>query len=194
MRMHARRVRDIATVAVAASVLLGLLTGAAAAARPATPATFDGGTIDLAGDWGEAQACLVAPQLLQAPECFPTEAELDARLAQLAGSAKVAMNSSGLAMESTSGSSCSGYLRLYDGTNYTGQVLHISGRYQWFDLASFNFNNRTSSFRIGPCSAYFADYAGGGGPWYPTSATQAYAVAATMQSGWNNAVSSLYIT
>ena len=48
--------------------------------------------------------------------------------------------------------------------------------------------------QIGACAAWFADWANGGGEWYPTSATGAYDRAPTMLSGWDNDVSSVYIT
>jgi len=160
-----------------------------------TVAVYNDRIIDVAKDWEGAGACLVWPEAINAPECFDTERQMDRRIAELekltGNSASTAVGGGG---PEAAGTSCSGYLRLYDGTSYTGAVLYLRGRYQWFDLASFNFNQRTSSFKIGPCSAYFADYAAGGGAWYPTSQTQAYDVAATMVSGWNNDVSSVYIT
>ena len=163
-----------------------------------TPALFDGEFIDMAQDWGEADACIVWAEALPTPECFRTEAERDARVAELEAKLE-ARNAGSLLSQIGSqaamrGTNCSGYLKLYDGTFYSGASLYLRGRFQWFDLASFNFNNRTSSFKIGPCSAYFADLSGGGGAWYPTSQTQAYDTATTMVSGWNNDVSSLYIT
>lgn len=160
-----------------------------------TVAVYGGRIIDLANNWEGAQACLVWPDAIDAPECFDTEEEMDHRIGELEK-----MTGDVPAVEvlggsvAASGTSCSGYLRLYDGSFYTGAVLYIRGRFQWFDLVAFNFNQRTSSFKIGPCSAYFADFAGGGGAWYPISQTEAYDVAAVMNSGWNNDVSSLYIT
>jgi hypothetical protein len=140
---------------------------------------------------------MVWPEELDRPECFRTEAEMDRRIAELeelidVGVLATVRQSGGGA--AASGTNCSGYLRLYDGTYYTGAALYIRGRFQWVDLAPLNFNNKTSSFKMGPCSAYFADLSGGGGAWYPTADTQAYDVAATMASGWNNDVTSLYIT
>jgi hypothetical protein len=88
---------------------------------------------------------------------------------------------------------CSGYVRLYDGVSYTGQVLSIRNRLQWINLSAYGFSNRTSSFKIGPCSSYLADYDWGGGSWYSTSATEAWDVASVMASGWSNRVSSIYI-
>lgn len=160
-----------------------------------TVAVYHGRIIDLAHDWESARACLVWPDAIDTPECFDTEKEMDRRIVELEKMTgdvpAVEAFGGGVA---SSGTSCSGYLRLYDGSFYTGAVLHIRGRFQWFDLVAFNFNQRTSSFKIGPCSAYFADFAGGGGAWYPISQTEAYDVAAVMNSGWNNDVSSLYIT
>ncbi len=160
-----------------------------------TVAVYDDRIIDMAKDWEGAGACLVWPEAIDTPECFDTEKQMNRRIAELE---KLTGNIQSAAVvgggPEARGTSCSGYLRLYDGTSYTGAVLYLRGRYQWFDLVSFNFNQKTSSFKIGPCSAYFADYAAGGGDWYPTSQTQAYDVAATMVSGWNNDVSSVYIT
>lgn len=52
----------------------------------------------------------------------------------------------------------------------------------------------TSSYRVGACSPYFADYANGGGSWYPTSLTGALSSYSSMTGGWNNRVSSIYIS
>lgn len=143
-----------------------------------TVAVYGGRIIDLANNWEGARACLVWSDAIDTPECFDTEEEMDRRIVELekmtGDVAAVEVFGGGVA---ASGTSCSGYLRLYDGSFYTGAVLYIRGRFQWFDLASFNFNQRTSSFKIGPCSAYFADFAGGGGAWYPISQTEAYDVA-----------------
>ncbi len=84
-------------------------------------------------------------------------------------------------------------MKLYDGLYHTGQVLYMRDRLQWINISAFGFSNRTSSFKIGPCSSYLADYNWGGGSWYSTSATQAWDVAYVMASGWNNRVSSVYI-
>lgn len=81
---------------------------------------------------------------------------------------------------------------LYDGTNYGGSVLDVSTRGSWMNLSTWGFSDRTSSFKIGACSTYFADYTGGGGSWYPGS-TGAWAQAAYMLSGWSNRISSVYI-
>ena len=95
---------------------------------------------------------------------------------------------------STQALSCASSVRLYDGTSYTGTSVAYATRGVWLNLSSVGFDNRTSSFRIGACSSYFADDPGGGGSWYPTSSTQAGAQSASMVSGWNNRVSSIYLT
>lgn len=154
-------------------------------------AVFGSEAIDISEDWGNATACLVWPDQLDVPECFATEAELAQRVAAIEAEQAAGFQHDTLA---ASGANCSGYLKLYDGTSYTGSALWLRGRVQWFNLASFNFDQKTSSFKIGPCSAYFADLASGGGSWYPTSDTEAYDVASTMLSGWDNDVSSVYIT
>lgn len=160
----------------------------------ATPAKYGDRLIDLAWGWEGAGACLVWPEVLDQPECFNTEADMDRRIAEL--ETETAATSVGVSSgaAAASGSWCSSYLRLYDGISYTGAVLYLRGRGQWFNLADYGFDQRTSSFKIGACSAWFADWRNGSGDWYPTSATEAYDVAPTMISGWNNDVSSVYIT
>lgn len=129
--------------------------------------------------WLDAEACLVWPELLPAPECFPTEQEMDSRIAQLRDSAPAARLA------------CSGTLRLYDGTSYGTPVLALSPGALWTNLSTYGFDNRTSSYRIGPCDAQFAADPWGGGAFYPQSATAAYMSSPSMISGWNNRVSSV---
>ena len=150
------------------------------------PVVFEGEVIDLAAGWGDAEACLIWSDVGVA-ECFRDEAAMDARIADLE---KQLGLSGGAARRS---SQCSGYLRLYDGYYHTGQVLYMRDRLQWINLSAYGFSNRTSSFKIGPCSSYLADYNWGGGSWYSTSATQTWDVVYVMASGWNNRVSSVYI-
>jgi len=153
-----------------------------------TPALFDGEIIDISADWGGATACLVAPDLVDIPECFRTEAEMNERIGQLG------MGAGGpLTNATVASTTCSGFLRLYDGTSYSGTSLALNVRGKWINLTSYGFDQRTSSFKIGACSAYFADLVDGGGSWYPTGDTQAYDQSPSMISGWNNDLSSLYI-
>ncbi|NIA26323.1 MAG: hypothetical protein GWP04_12295 [Gammaproteobacteria bacterium] len=157
-----------------------------------TTARYGDHLIDLTHSWSGAGACVVWPDKLDMPECFDTEAEMNRRIAQLEAEVAPASVVGTGRTTATSGSSCASYLRMYDGTWYTGAVLYLRGRWQWFNLADYGFDQRTSSYRIGACAARFADWENGGGSRYPTS--EAYDVAPTMLSGWNNDVSSVYIT
>lgn len=169
---------------------------AALAAVTATPAggtadrdgmaLFEGRVIDLREGWGEAEACLVT-DTNELARCFRSEQELLSAIRTAEASTQ-----SGL-QEVAAASACSSSLRLYDGTNYTGTVLYPSTRTTWINLSSYGFSDKTSSFKVGACSVYLADLSNGGGDWYSTSATTAGKVAATMLSGWNNRISSVYI-
>ncbi|MDX2343690.1 MAG: hypothetical protein QNL26_07545 [Acidimicrobiia bacterium] len=165
------------------------------AAEP-TAALFEGAIIDMSTDWEGAGACLVWPEAVDTPECFRTEAEMDKRIAELERQlAQADTDSRQTVGSATMGvTNCSSSVRLYDGTSYTGSALYLRGRQVWYNLVDSNFNQKTSSFKIGACSAYFTDLAGGTGDWYPTSQTQAYDVATSMTSRWNNDVSSVWIT
>lgn len=151
--------------------------------RTGVIAEFEGELIDLSEGWGDARAC-AAWTSDKDVECFRTEAELleraeELELGQVSGSGSVL-------------AACSSSLRLYDGLSYTVPVLYLYEQ-TWTNLSSFGFSNRTSSYKVGGCSAYFADGANGGGDWYPTHLTQSWDLASSMISGWNNRVSSVYI-
>jgi len=153
-------------------------------------ATFEDTTLNLAEGWGEAQACLIWSDL-DVHECYRTEREMDLRIAELEPQ-KMTRNTGGVA-QTIETTTCSGYLKLYDGTSYVTPVLYLHDRFVWLNLSVYGFDQRTSSYRVGPCYAYFADLTNGGGSWYPTSLTQAYDQSSSMISGWNNDVSSVYI-
>lgn len=148
-------------------------------------ATFEGRLIDLREGWGEARACADWGRN-QMVECFRSEEALLQRAGEL-----------GLAGETstmvTSSSTCPSALRLYDGLSYTGSTLYLYQRTSWINLSGYGWSNRTSSYKVGACSSYFADYSNGGGSWYPTSLTEAWDSYSSMVSGWNNRVSSIYI-
>lgn len=167
------------------AVVLALPAGASEEEPDLGLALFEGEVIDLVDGWEDAKACLVWGSE-SVVECFRTEAELIERADQLESSRAAG----GVASAS---SSCSTSLKLYDGTSYTGSTLYLYTRTQWINLSNYGFANRTSSFKVGACSAYFADYPNGGGSWYPTSYTQAWDQFAAMISGWNNRVSSIYM-
>lgn len=90
-------------------------------------------------------------------------------------------------------SSCSSPVRLYDYTGYGTPTLSIYSRGIWLDLSSYGFDNRTASYTIGACSAYFADGTSGGGSWYSGS-TSAYSANPDMGSSWRDRISSIYLT
>lgn len=194
-----------AGVFLAVSILLGVATVASAATASeeaqadGVPAVFDGAVIDLSEGWRGAEACLYWPELLDTAECFHTEEQMDTRIAELdrqvepsqrdGATASLRPNSSA----ALASANCSGYLRLYGGVNYGSPVLYLRSRWTWLNLSAFGFNNQTSSYKVGPCSAYFADLSNGGGDWYPTYVTEAYNQSSNMISGWNNDVSSVYL-
>jgi len=168
------------------SLLLALVAALVwALSLPAPASADDESAVDSdtnhATDTGEAKACLLL-QVGSIYECFASEKKLDARLEMLDNQPETAAL---LAQ-------CSTGLRLYDGTSYSGSVLVILDRSLWINLSSYGFDNRTSSYKVGACDAYFAENGSGGGSWYPTSATQAWDQASSMLSGWSNRVSSVY--
>lgn len=167
----------LSTVAVATPV---------SAHEPGQLAEYNGRVIDMSQGWGGAGACHVADS---GAWCFDSETEMDEWLARTESPRSAVPAESAM-----SGGSCGGLLRLYDWTSYGGASLNLSLRSEWLDLADYGFDQRTSSFKIGPCSATFADWTGGGGGIYPTHLTQAHDQSTSMISGWNNDVSSVYIS
>lgn len=172
------------TLIALTAVVLALPAGASEDKSDSGLALFEEEVIDLVDGWGDATACLVW-DTESVVECFRTEAELIERADEL--------ERSRAAGGAAASSSCSTSLKLYDGTSYTGSALYLYTRTQWINLSNYGWANRTSSFKVGACSSYFADYPNGGGSWYPTSHTQAWDQSASMISGWNNRVSSVYM-
>ena len=154
--------------------------------RPAV-ASFEGGSINLAQDWGDARACLVWRQggVL---ECFRTPEALDAREADLGSTLGVSDFS-----DKSSSFSCGSPLRLYDYTYYGGRQLSFWDRGYWQNLWDYGFDDRTSSYIVGGCYTYLAEYADGGGWWYP-GPTYPWAGEPVMYWNWQNTISSLFIT
>jgi hypothetical protein len=174
-----------AVIVLVVAVVPYAASAAPAGAADTIEAVFEGRPIDLSNGWGEAQACVVWNDA-SVVECFRTEEEMDKRIAELEGElvSKLPINAQ---------AQCSGYMRLYKDSSYSGQVLYIRDRLQWINLSAYSFSNVTSSFKIGPCSTYLADGDSGGGSWYPTSQSEAWDVAPSMASGWNDRISSVYI-
>jgi hypothetical protein len=159
--------------------------------RAAVLAKFENHTIDLAGDWGEAKACLVWRQggVL---ECFRTDQALDAREAQLA-TRRAALNStSPYGATAAYSYSCSSPLRLYEYNWYGGRRLSFWDRGFWQNLGDYGFEDQTSSYIVGGCYVYLAEHAYGGGWWYP-GPTYPYAGEPAMSWDWQDTISSIYI-
>ncbi len=172
--------------------LLVAAVGSGASAAPGDAAgvvaVFEGNKLNLAQSWGEAEACFVWQEQGIA-QCFRTEAEMDKTIARLEAVTRSIEPRNRAVLAST----CSGYLRLYDATSYGAPVLYLRDQYRWLNLTNYGFDQKVSSFKVGPCAADFADYANGGGGWYPWYMTEAYDQSSTMISGWDNDVSSVYI-
>lgn len=176
---HLRTIGLAAIVACATITATGHRADATESPRTASQARFEGRWIDLSKDWEGATACTIDAA---GSVCFRTEAQLDAYLAApVASVADVAITST-----------CSSSLRLYDGTSYSGSVLNLSVQYTFINMSTYGFDNRTSSYKVGACASVFYSGASGGGSLYPGN-TAAFAQSATMLSGWDNAVSSVYI-
>jgi hypothetical protein len=83
-------------------------------------------------------------------------------------------------------------LRLFDYSYYGGRQLWFWDRGFWQNLWDYGFDNRTSSYAVGGCYAHLAEYADGGGWWYP-GPTYPYAGEPVLRWGWDNVISSIYI-
>lgn len=149
-------------------------------------AIFEGETLDLSKGWGDARACWVDDL---ETKCFRSEAALDAAL-EKAG--KLVEKPGRRDLESARAASCSSSLRVYSGTYYNGYLLYLSSRWTWINLSWFAFDNVTSSYKIGACSTTFRSGSYGTGMTYWGN-TSAWAQRSTM-SGWDNVLSSLYIS
>lgn len=169
-------------------VLCSLLVASMMAGHPTASAStvddggviawFDGAWIDLTDGWGEARACTSDGRTTV---CYRSEAEMD----------RAAHTSTGFSVVPLA--ACSSSLRLYRSTSYGGAVLQLTTRYTYINLSGYGFDNDTSSYRVGACAAYFYDGANGGGSVYPGS-TGAGVSASSMVSGWDNRISSVYVT
>ncbi len=139
-------------------------------------ASFEGGWLRLADDWGDAQACASD---VSGTRCYRSEAEMDRQEPGIAREGDPAR------------AACTPSVRLYVNTSYGGNVLQLTVRGTVLNLASYGFSNVTSSYKIGACSARLYDTTSGA-TLYPGS-TSAGVWASSMSSGWDNRVSSAYI-
>lgn len=145
-------------------------------------AIFGDQTIDLSRSWGDAQACI---ELNTETRCYRTESELLKAhrdiLEHVESTAEAAITSA-----------CSSSLALWDLAGQNPPVIYLTTRQTYHNLSSFNFDRKTSSYRIGACSAQFFDGQHGAGSVYPGS-TSAGTSVGSMVSGWNNRIRSIYI-
>lgn len=164
------RRRHLLPVILAAIALTTSPSLAVDLAAEGTMAWFEDGWIDLSADWGDAQACLISNESI----CFRTEAELDTHLDEFGDTRRA----------------CGGTLRLYDFPSFGPPMVALSPATGWKNLSTVGFDNRTESYRVGPCDARFADPAGGSPPLYPANLTKANMSSATMSSGLVSTMSS----
>jgi hypothetical protein len=177
------------TIFISALLTTGLLMPALPAAagpiRGPSIALFEGRTIDLRDGWGEAGACTTDGVTT---ECFRTEKQMDEYLANPVGELVQAVLGV-IGIQSV----CSTTLRLYANTFYGGSALAISTRFAVSNLATWGFSNVTSSYKVGACAATFYDGDNANPPVYPGS-TGAGVFSVSMLAGWDNRVSSVYIS
>ncbi len=141
-----------------ALVSIGVPATTAAASdtqRPSAFASFEGHSIRLADGWGEAQACTTDGLTTN---CYRGEAAMDA--AEGSTSLRPARSVTLQPLVECSLPT----LKIYRLGSYGGAVLQFTTRGQLFNLASYGFDNDTSSYKIGPCAAAFYDTTSGGGP------------------------------
>ncbi|MEV0528612.1 hypothetical protein AB0I66_34855 [Streptomyces sp. NPDC050439] len=171
-----------ATCASAAALALGLTAGGPASATTSAKgvtASFEGKRVDLSSGWGEAKACGV---WRDGVKCFRTVAELDRKAGDITRSRAA---SGALA-------ACSSALQLGEHNDLRGRVLRFYDRGSWQNLDGYSFNDKTSSYRTGACTAHLAEHNGGRGYWYPGN-TGPNHYEPSMRSGWNDRVSSIKI-
>jgi hypothetical protein len=181
MRLWRTIVLGLGMFAIALLAVEGISADVGSSASSLVWASYDGREIDLSEGWDGAQACLVdiAGGVV---ECFDTRSELD--------SAEVGLFSSAGFNPDLS---CSTPLKLFADANYKGQEEDFVDRGYWQNLSDFGFDNMTSSYKVGACSVDLADGDDGSGSWYPGDTSAGHGEP-TMESGWDNRISSIYIS
>ncbi|MFE6776915.1 hypothetical protein [Streptomyces sp. NPDC057702] len=174
------------TLAAAAFLAAGAVTTSSATATPAAGqrgalASFEHRQIDLSRGWGEARACGVW-RTRDGVACFRTVAELDRHAALVERGADRA----------DPRARCASPLQLGQDENMKGRVLRFYDRGSWQNLGAYGFNDETSAYRTGACTAHLARDANGGGNWYP-GYTGPNHTEIRLLSGWNDEITSLKI-
>lgn len=150
-------------------------------------ATFEGQRIDLSTGWGEARACLVLEE--DVVECFRTKAEADAREAEN-GSDRNDMTAPSGGDDTIAAVYCGDYAYLCEHQNWGGRCLGFLQRQSNINLSNYGFNDKMTSYDIGPCGVTFYEHANRGGaslyrgPW---------AYSSNVGTTWNDRVSSIWI-
>jgi hypothetical protein len=169
--------------------------GQAARAMPGNPseAVFEQRELELGESWGDANACI---ELGDHTECFRTEQQLLAAHPHYGATGSTAKSTETVAAATgavTPSATCLSPLRLYRLTGFKGGTLVLTTRGVVLNLSTYGFDNDTSSFRVGACASTFWSGAFGSGSVYP-GPTGACTSASSMSSGWNNVLSSVYIS
>lgn len=173
--------------AIVVAGLLGSMGVSAARGIETAPvyASFEGRTVDLSKGWAGAEACVETDGLLT---CYGSEAEMDLAHPELVVSSPVGQARDEVAPMAA----CSSSLRLYDGSNYASPMIALTTRQTVHNLSRYGFDKKTSSYRVGACSARLHNAANLGGSRYP-GPTSANSSSGTMQAGWNNTISSAFL-
>ena len=158
-------------------------------------ASFEGGWLDLSVSWGDATACHVT---MGGVDCYRTEAEMDeaeglTSFGLRAGTPETGTRAAGVRAAAAALVTCSSTLRLYRSSSYGGGVLALSTRGVVMNLSGYGFDNDTSSYKVGACSSTFWENASASGSVYP-GLTVANVSSPSMVAGWDNRVSSVYIS
>ena len=182
------RLAVVAAVFGVAAVPIAPTSVGAQFVEPGNPseAVYDGETIDLSEGWGTARACA---ELGSVTECYDTLAELLAAHPEL-GLGGGALKG-GAAITATALVNCATTLRLYDGTSYSGTVLILSTRGIILNLSAYGFDNKASSYKNGACATNMYTGATAGGSSFTAGAN---VQSSSMPAGFNNTVSSVYIS
>jgi hypothetical protein len=181
---HARIALGALTIGVI--TVVGAPAGADTAPGNPGAAQYEEGILDLSESWGSAGACV---ELISTTECFDTEADLLAAHPGLSTFATATKGGVGIAASLLA--DCSSSLRLYDGASYSGSVLYLTTRGLVLNLSAYGFDNVASSFKVGACGTSFYSLSNAGGGWFSRAA---FAQSTSMPAGFNNVVSSVYIT
>lgn len=182
-RLKNRFRHTAAAAGLAAAAMIAAPFGApsaGAADDDASHASFEGEVIDLSEGWGKANACYVDESGVS---CYRSEKELDR------AHGAIDSNNRSASLLAT----CSSNLRLYSSSSYGGTVLAVATQGIYLNLANYGFDNVTSSYRVGACDSTFYSGSSGGGSVYP-GGTWAFAQSPTMVAGWDNVISSVYIS